>query len=53
MQIEYDLIQSPNMTWKNVQHLWLMFLAFSRDDGHFCKPFGFTENILVEPSDFL
>ena len=53
MQILYDLIQSPNMSWKNVQHIWLLLLAFSRNDEHFLKLFGFTENILVEPSEFL
>ena len=53
MQIEYDLIQSPNMSWKNVHHLWLLFPAFSKNDEHFLKPFGFTGNILVEPSEFL
>ena len=53
MQIEYDLIQSPYMSWKNVHHLWLLFPAFSNHDEHFWKLFGFTENILVEPSEFL
>ena len=53
MKIPYDLIQSPNMSWKNVQHLWLLFPAFSKNDEHFLKPFGFTGNILVEPSEFL
>ena len=53
MQIEYDLIQSPNMSWKNVHHLWLLFTVFPINDEHFLKPFGFPENILVEPSDFL
>ena len=53
MQIEYDLIQSPNMSWKNVHHLWLLFTAFSINDEHFWKPFGFTKNILGEPSEFL
>ena len=43
MQIEYDLIQSPNMSWKNVHHLWLLFPAFSKNDEHFWKPFGFLE----------
>ena len=52
-RIPYGLIQSPNMSWKNVHHLWLLFTTFSINDEHFLKPFGFTKNILGEPSEFL
>ena len=41
------------MSWKNVQHLWLLFTVLTRNDEQFWKPFGLTENILGEPSEFL
>ena len=53
MQIEYDYNSEPKYVIEKSASPLVTVSSISKNDEHFFKAIWITENILVEPSEFL